>query len=398
MPQQKKLIINCDVCDARKVKVDELSHYESITVNTNVMLIDERSKAVLNSLPIDCNAVEFLEIEGDVDVIAINGNYELSKNTNIEKNSLLVVNGNLTVQPSAAEIIGSFAKVFVNGSLQYPKSMDSIMRNLKLNGCSECIPDDCKVLRNPNFTVNRYFPIMAERGRVYYAHDSVILWDASVDIDMMLNKNVRFLTRKFICNEQLLQKAVVMFDENTELIEIPTGCEFIEGDVALYPELVEQSGGRMFVNGNLTLDQGSTSVIERIEKLVVNGEVCLSENQLDKFKKISAEYRSISVIKGQRIKDRLQVKIDRRMLDSFRDSFSIANCVCVSIGEDILPEEILSRLEIVDCACVKCTSHQRSAVEAVSKNTAQIDTGEVEAADKVNLKDARVINSGTYIL
>lgn len=398
MENNTKLMVNCDVCDARKAKIEELSRYESIVINTNVMLIDERSKAVLNSLPINCNAVEFLEMEGEVETIAINGHYELNDSIRVTQNSLLIVNGHLTIQPSAAEVIGNFKKIFVNGSLQYPQSMTSLLQKVRLNGCSECIPDGCEVLRNPNFTVSKYFPDMAEKGRTYYARDSIILWDASVVIDTLLQKNVRFVAPQFICTEKLLSQAAVMFDENTEFMEIPADCAFLNGDVLLSVDLAEHNNGRMFINGNLTLNQESTPALRKMQKLVVNGEVSLPQNQLYEFKKLNAQYQILNVIKGQRIKNQLEVKIDRTLLNAGRGSFSIVNCVCVTIDEDISPEEILGRLEFLNCACIKCSPNQRSAVETVGKNTAHIDTGEGEHKKNPDLTNARIINSGKYIL
>lgn len=395
---QTKLIINCDVCDARKAKIEELSRYESIIINTNVMLIDEHSKAVLNSLPVNCNAVEFLEMAGEVEVIAVNGNYELNDATRVVPNSLLIVNGHLTVQSSAADVIDNFVKIFVNGSLRYPKSMAPMLQAVRLNGCSECIPDGCEVLRNPNFTVSKYFPAMAKENRTYYARDSVILWDTSVDIGALLEKKVRFVTQKFICTEALLPQAAVMFEENTELMEIPTGCAFMDGEVLLTVDLAEHHNGRMFVNGNLLLNQDSTPAMRKIQKLVVNGEVHLYENQLHEFKKLGATYQTINVIKGQQIKDRLSLKIDRALLNSNRGSFKIVNCVCVTLDEAIPPEEILNRLKFVNCACIKCSPKQRGAVETVGKNTAHIDTGERKDNSQENLVNTKVINSGKYIL
>lgn len=398
LDNQTKLIINCDVCDARKAKIEELSRYESIIINTNVMLIDEHSKGVLNSLPVNCNAVEFLEMAGEVEVIAVNGNYELNDATRVVPNSLLIVNGHLTVQSSAADVIDNFVKIFVNGSLRYPKSMAPMLQAVRLNGCSECIPDGCEVLRNPNFTVSKYFPAMAKENRTYYARDSVILWDTSVDIGALLEKKVRFVTQKFICTEALLPQAAVMFEENTELMEIPTGCAFMDGEVLLTVDLAEHHNGRMFVNGNLLLNQDSTPAMRKIQKLVVNGEVHLYENQLHEFKKLGATYQTINVIKGQQIKDRLSLKIDRALLNSNRGSFKIVNCVCVTLDEAIPPEEILNRLKFVNCACIKCSPKQRGAVETVGKNTAHIDTGERKDNSQENLVNTKVINSGKYIL
>lgn len=40
MTNKKNLIINCDVCDCRKIDVETLTGYESIVLNGDILLID----------------------------------------------------------------------------------------------------------------------------------------------------------------------------------------------------------------------------------------------------------------------------------------------------------------------------------------------------------------------
>lgn len=65
MTNKKNLIINCDVCDCRKIDVETLTGYESIVLNGDILLIDQRSKAALESLSVQCNVNEMVEMEGD---------------------------------------------------------------------------------------------------------------------------------------------------------------------------------------------------------------------------------------------------------------------------------------------------------------------------------------------
>ena len=41
MSEKKKFILNCDVCDARKIKEESLSEYEQIIINADLILVDE---------------------------------------------------------------------------------------------------------------------------------------------------------------------------------------------------------------------------------------------------------------------------------------------------------------------------------------------------------------------
>ena len=63
MSKKKKFILNCDVCDARKIKEESLSEYEQIIINADLILVDEYSRDVFHRLPIMCNADEMLDEE-----------------------------------------------------------------------------------------------------------------------------------------------------------------------------------------------------------------------------------------------------------------------------------------------------------------------------------------------
>lgn len=78
MTNKKNLIINCDVCDCRKIDVETLTGYESIVLNGDILLIDQRSKAALESLSVQCNVNEMVEMEGDAEFISWNGRYEIN--------------------------------------------------------------------------------------------------------------------------------------------------------------------------------------------------------------------------------------------------------------------------------------------------------------------------------
>ena len=101
MSEKKKFILNCDVCDARKIKEESLSEYEQIIINADLILVDEYSRDVFHRLPIMCNADEMLDVEGDVAVVCSNGNYEIGSDTAFQKKTVLCVNGRLAIHSGA---------------------------------------------------------------------------------------------------------------------------------------------------------------------------------------------------------------------------------------------------------------------------------------------------------
>lgn len=403
MIEKKNFIVNCDVCDARKITQDELSQYEKIMINASILLIDERSKAILNQLPIACNTDETLEIEGDVDVISVNGDYEINGSVNTAVKSVLTVNGNLVIRPNTEDRLKRFVKIIVNGSVRCPKSLAPWLDNLSVNGNTEYIPDDCIVLK-PEFEIDKYFPLRAEENGKYYVSNKVVLKNSDIDIEMLVAKNVRFETKRFICAEKFVSKAIELIDESVELKVIPTGDAFVGHDATLDEMLLQKYGKYLYVDGNLTLNAQSTEILHQLEKLYVNGDIYLLKNQTELFKKLNAEYEKIILIKGCILKNKMHVTIDTNLLNAMSDGITVTNCNSLEITEDISTDSIINLLDIVNCIDVKCSPLQRSAVELVSKNVAHIISDETEDVDNntfnimQQLENTKVVNANKYIL
>lgn len=102
MSEKKVMIINCDVCDARKAKEEDLSGYEHILINTDLLLVTQESKGLLERLPVMCNTDNMVELEGDANVIVQNENYVIGGAAAVPENSVLAVNRDLEIRPDAA--------------------------------------------------------------------------------------------------------------------------------------------------------------------------------------------------------------------------------------------------------------------------------------------------------
>ena len=48
MFNKKNFMLNCDVCDTRKMKEEDYSSYEKMMINAEVMIVNEASKSILN--------------------------------------------------------------------------------------------------------------------------------------------------------------------------------------------------------------------------------------------------------------------------------------------------------------------------------------------------------------
>ena len=405
MVEKKNFVVNAEICDARKVQEEELAAYSKIFINTGLLLVDERSRAVLNRLAVVCNVEDTVEAEGEVQTLTVNGQYELKGDTAVEERTLLYVNGTLTIRSDTDEILQKMVRIHVNGDVSYPESLASLlMPRLTVNGETRCIPDGCIELE-PVFAPDQYFPLRARTDAAYYVDKKVRLTDPKLDIDALLEKKVRFVTKCMIVPEEKVQKALSMFDERAKLMVVPADLTYVDGDVHLDKRLLNRYGRRLYIDGSLSLDRKSGDAIAELEKVYVNGEVELLKEQIEAFARVDAVYDSLRVGMGKKIMNKVHITVDQSLLDASPDGVEIANCVSLTVQEDVRAESLAERLRVRNCAHVVCSPQIRTALEAVCENVASISAGEenVHTGNAIlngirRMAESRVVNAEKYIL
>lgn len=381
MEMKKNLMINCDLCDTRNMNEEDLAGYEHIIINTDLLVVNSRSKGILNRLPAICNMDSSLELEDDVELVSINSDYELCATSVISQNTALHVNGNLNIRPGTEEALTHFVSISVNGQVKYPEELAPYLGNLRVNGASTCIPTGCIEVK-PKFTIDRFFPIRARENGCYFAEEKVLLLDPQVDLAALTAKNVTFVTPAFLTTEALAPAALGMFNEKTELELIPADFAYVDGDVTLNEALLQKYGGRLYIDGNLTLNADSTPLIDRMEGLYVNGDITLTKKQMEALKKLDASYKDTCIVKGMCIENKAMLKIDQNLINSAPDGITIRNCAKINIKKDISAETTLEKLELENCAIISCTPEQRGAVELIGQNIAKIMDGTEDKEDE----------------
>ena len=195
-----------------------------------------------------------------------------------------------------------------------------------------------------------------------------------------------------------------MFDENTELQVVPVGYAYVKEDAVLNEALVTKYGNTLYIDGSLTLDKNSTPWLEKIEQLYVVGDVSLLSSQVEAFRSLEAEYKELVIVKGKMVKNTPLLTVDRKMLELAEDGVTVKNCARLNIKKDILPETILEKLQIINCASVQCSLEQKSAVQMVGKHIASISDGENKGESGgilgtlKNLAESKMINAEKYSL
>ena len=407
MFNQKNYLLNCDVCDTRKMMEEDYSGYEKMMINTDLVIVSPSSKSILNRLPLTLNHDCTMEFEDDAEikVQAINGSYEITGTTAVHEHTLLSVNGDLTIYPGTEESLQKYERIHVNGSVTCPKSLEGCLTKLSANGSVSVYPDDCVIL-DDTFIVDKYFPLRAREGRKYYVKDVVIVQDKSADMEKLVQKNVQFITRQLIVPEEMAEACVELFDEKAEFTVTPAGMTLHYGDAVLNEQLVEKDGDCIYVYGNLTIPDNANlrALSDSITKLTVKGNVTLKKNQAEDFKKLNAEYSELTFKwEGRLIENKISVKIDKTLLESSPDKVLVRSTAAAKIAPDITPELILDRLVIENCAKVSCSEEQESAVAAVSQNIAAIVKESSKELSEMSggfddLLSTKVINADSYIM
>ena len=398
--ENKTLTINTAVCDVREVRESTLAAYDKIAINAAVLLTNQASQELLHKYPVELNAAQTLDIPGDVQVSQINGRKELGPGTSAPgKPTYLLVNGELDVAPGAGPALEGYVGIQVNGKILCPESLSGLLSAATVNGKIEIYPDDCICLKS-TVVLDRTFLLRARENTRYYAGRRVVALAGDIDFQKLAEKNVRFVTRELLVTESLAEAAVPLFDERAEITILPDGCAYVGDDVKLDGALIRRYGGKLYINGDLTVDGDSALWLEKVSYLRVNGSVRVTKKLYDDFLATGAIYDELKIVAGKLIQDKLSLTVDRSLLEEAREGLSIADCVTVRFREDVPAELIRERLlSISDCASVVCTPEQRAAVEMVAQDVAEIGGGESGLLGQLgSLLGSNVINTTSYKL
>lgn len=404
---KKKLVVNCAVCDARFVSESTMESYEKIEINAAGIFVSKEARELFSRYNVSMNAAEINEISRDVEIIVQNGTFELSKATVITKPTVLVVNGSLDIKDGSQKALGNLISIRVNGQVSYPSHLQEYLPSIKVNGITDCYPQDAIRLKN-KFIVDNMFIIKAKEKARYYAKNKVIIPDEALNVSKLADKGISFITKKAIIAENLLETALPLFSDDTGTEVIPAGYSYVDGGM-LEDTLIQKHGDKLYVDGDFIISMRSSDTLEKLKSLKVNGTILVAGSIIDKLNMLNAEYERIKKIKGTIINDKSIVSIDKRMLDADRHGITVMDCGVVNLKDDVAPENIENLLQFIDCGCIFCNGEQKSAVERVSEDVGQIvdnnNDNNITAIIKGTMggpdsydKETQVINAANYTL
>lgn len=369
---KKNLHVSAAVLDLRNVSEETLASYEHIKIQAALMLTTPRVEALLAKYPVEMEVDNALPCGEDTVVSMVNGKSTLTAAHKPEKDTILMVNGKLTVAADAVEALRAYNKIIVNGKALCPASLTAVMNEKAMvNGKLSVYPDEAVVLKG-TVKLDKSFLLRAQ-NRLYWTEKQFVAVDAKLDADALAAKGARFAAPKAILDERLAEKLVPLFAEDTELVILPEGTAFVDDDLKLTPAALRRYGRKLYVTGDVTIPAESAGVLEQVEYLHAGGGVTVAAALEDAFYAIpDAEYTELRVLKGALVNDKPMVRVTPEMLGLDPEGVSCTDCALVTLDKALKVEDIVEKLRISDCACIRCTMAQEAAVNAVSTDVAQI--------------------------
>lgn len=400
MENKKTLQINCATCDIRNLSEETLSQYEKVKVNAAIIITNQAAQVLLGKYAVKINTASTFSVEDDVRLSTFNGPVTLSAGQSVpQEKAFAVINGPLTLEPGCEEQLEGYAFAAINGPVICPASMTGLLSRFLINGSIQPYPDGATILKRST-VLDRFFHLRGKQDALYYAARQIIALASDIDFAKLAEKNVRFATKALIVSESLAEAAVPLFDDKADIVVLPDGCAYVDGDTQLSGALLKRYGGKLYIDGSLIVDPDSEALLDQVSYLKVDGDLLVCRSLKDRVMAMDIEYDELRVVGGVLITDRNQAEISAAMLENAADGVSVQDCATVLIAEDIAPELLREKLvSIADCAAVQCTPEQRPVIEELARDVAYITCGnlEEEAGEDEDEDEAVVrINAATY--
>ncbi len=402
MLEKKNLIINCDICDTRKINEENYSVFEKIIVNCDITIVSDRSKGAINKLPITINNNTVIEMSDDmnVNIKSVDGTYEITENMVSDTRTVLVVNGELILGRNTENALKCYEKILVNGTVKYPKSVEGYMGSLTINGETVSYPDDC-ILLNDRFMVDRFFPMRAKKNTSYFSNGTIFI-DENANTNILAENAVNLFSKNIVFHENKINDIIAITDEKINYVVVPDGLSIITDSCILDNELVKKHGTSLFVYGDLIFGND----IPKVERLFVSGKIILKKEQKAELDNINAEYGSIEFADNSNvIMNVVKAYVNENLLASVDDGVIVMNVAEVKISDDVKEEQIIGCLKLRNCGRVICSDNQKSAVSVVSENVGIIksDNDEKKPDDEliemlINPDMTKMVNSDEYVM
>lgn len=398
MENKKNLEVSCAICDVRGLSEETLSAYERVSISCATLISSPEARALLGRCQVKVSAASSIDLDGSVRLSTVNGAMRLtpSQVTPAEK-TFQIVNGCLDIAPGCEELLKNYAAIMVNGTVDAPESMAGLLTGLTVNGSIRTYPDGCIRLKSTT-VLDRTFPLRARQDALYYAAGRIIALNGDIDFAKLAEKNVRFASKKLLIAESLVEAALPLFDEKTDIQILPDGCAYVDDDLELNEAAVRRHGGKLYIHGDLILLEDGPW-LDQVTCLRVEGDVLAVKELAGRLNAVDVTYDTLYLVGGTPLMNMAIVHLTRGMLENAERGISLVACAKVTVDEDIPVQLLREKLvSVIACARVVCTGEQQPVIELVAQDTAKI--GPEDHEDNIPDKDPNTveINAAFYTL
>lgn len=398
MENKKNLQVNTAVCDIRSVSEETLAAYGQVSIDCATLISSPEAKALLARHHVEVSTATTLSLDGAVQVSTVNGTMQLTPGqaASVEK-IFLLVNGCLDIAPGCEEMLKSYAGIMVNGTVDAPESMTGLLTGLIVNGCIRTYPDGCIRLKNTT-VLDRTFPLRAKQDALYHAASRIIAMNGDIDFAKLGEKNVRFASKKLLITEGLVEAALPLFDEKTDIQIVPDGCVYLDDDLELNEAAVRRYGGKLCIDGDLILLEDGPW-LDQVTYLRVEGDVLAVKELGDRLSTMDMTYDTLYLVGGTPLINRASIHLTRGMLEGAERGVSLVACAMVTVDDDIPAQLLREKLvSVIACAMVVCTQEQRAVIELLAQDVAKICTKDEKDALKDKDSNLVEIDAAFYTL
>lgn len=399
MENKKNLKVNCALCDVRNITEELLSAYESVKINAASVITSPAAQALLGRYAAKINCASTVVLEENVRLSTVNGPLSITAGQAVPEEKLfLVANGPVDIEAGCEAVLKSYAGMVINGPVTCPASIAGLLGAFNINGPVQTYPDGAVVLKR-SAVLDRFFHLRAKQDALYYASSKIVALASDINFGSLAEKNVRFVTRKLLVSESLAEAAVPLFDEKTDIVILPDGCAYVDDDTELNGTLIKRYGGKLYIDGDLSITSDSVAVLDQASFLRVNGDLLICRSLKDRVLEMDLTYDKLRVVGGLLICDRPALEVTTSLLSDAEDGVSIVDCANVTIAEDVTPELLKEQLVSITDSFVFCANkEQMSVVQALAVDCSvsyltDADEDEEEAPEDENTVK---INAATY--
>lgn len=395
----KKLQINAGTLDLTELTAEKLAAYDSVKINGGALLLTPAARKLLAEKGASLNMGTYFDVPDNAHVIISNGPADITADTVVPENCVLLCNGSLHLHPGSAGAAAAYAAVLANGQVILPESMRGALSRITHNGIALVYPDDAQYVSG-DITVDRRFARQVDSGAYLFTGDDAFLTDPAVDVAALLEKNVVIHAQKAYVSEEIAD-GDMLFDMQTEIVPVPVGYAFVRVKSPLRIDATTSTrfGKKLFVVGDVRAETASADGLNALESLIVCGSAKIDETLQPAWNARCLRVDSVSFIDNSRVISELpEAIISRELLEACDHGLRLEECRLVTVLSDVEPSLLAEKVKCLsDCAVCVCTEAQQAVLQMIAADTSfSRKPPEAEVPNPPEDSDCVHINAGFY--